>query len=111
MSRDPGHRRRATHSRAQLSRAERRFARAALEWKQRWTRYRTPLLIGSGLFAGFALTAVRTTLWSRAGGALLGGAAWLMRSPAGPVLAGALWAKLLGGPAHATRRAGDGAPL
>ena len=94
MTRARGRRLRVAHCSDAVNRAERTLAEHAAEGHD--VRYaRAPLLIGGGLLAGFALTTVRTAFWSRTGGVLLGGAAWLLRSPAGPLLAGALWAKLL----------------
>lgn len=84
----------------ELDRAERQLDARWLTWRQRIVEHRATLLIGGGLLGGFALATFSPPHWSRVGAGLFGGGAWLMRSPLGPALLGALFTKTRGAPAN-----------
>lgn len=76
-------------------RDEQQLAMRWQRWRKRFQRHRLSMLIGGGLLGGIALTTVSPRRWSRVGGALFGGSAWLARSAIGPALLSAVWAHLL----------------
>ena len=76
-------------------RGEQQFALRWQRWHNRLRRHRLSMLIGGGLLSGIALATVSPRRWSRMGGALFGGSAWLARSAIGPALVSAVWAHLL----------------
>lgn len=91
-----GARTRVRNARAELEKAEQQLATRYPPWRERLGRHRLSLLVGGGLLGGFALATVSPKRWSRVGAVLFGGSAWLIHSPVGPALLGALWTNILG---------------
>lgn len=83
---------RVQRARTELERAEQDLKSEWWPWHSWLARYRSTLLIGSGLLSGFALARGSPRVWSRLGAAVFSGSAWVMRSPLGPMLLGALFA-------------------
>lgn len=64
-------------------------------WRERFTRHRLGMLVGTGLASGMTVALLSPKRWSRVGAILFGSSAWLVRSPIGPALLGVLWAHML----------------
>ena len=89
-------------AREELDRAERQLATTWPTWGERWRRHRVGFLIGGGLLGGFAVAWVPPRRVARAGAAATRLVAWIAGSAVGPVLLGALAARLLGPRADAS---------
>lgn len=59
--------------------------------RERLIQHHLAIILGGGFLTGIAFTALPPKVWAKLGGALLGGSAWLARSPVGAGLVGTLF--------------------
>lgn len=93
-----------------LDQAELQLAAQQLSARSRSSSRRLLWLIGGGLLSGLALATVPSRHWTRLAALVLGGSVGLLRSPIGPVLAGAVWTHALDSAAARRRIVRDTQP-